>query len=161
MAADSNNVGIADMKIIRQTGTLITYALGSCIGICIYDPIIHLAGMIHIMLPGIPKGGDAKILKYADSGIVEMIKQMEKMGGSRARFTAKIAGGAKMFDVPGESAVGGIGMRNIVASKTVLRTYNIKLTGEDTGLNYARTMLFDAATGKVVVRSYSKPENIL
>jgi len=161
MAADQVTIGIADMKIIRQTGTLITYALGSCIGICIYDPVLHLAGMIHIMLPGIPKSGDNKILKYADSGIAETLKQMEKLGGSRARFTAKIAGGAKMFDVPGESAVGGIGMRNIVATKTILRSYNIKLMGEDTGLNYARTMLFEAATGKVVVRSYSKPDRVL
>jgi chemotaxis protein CheD len=161
MAADTTNIGIADMKIIRDSGSLITYALGSCIGICIYDPVIRLAGMIHIMLPGIPRGGDTKILKYADSGITEMVRQMEKRGGSRVRFTAKIAGGAKMFDVPGESAVGGIGMRNIVASKTVLRTNNIKLIGEDTGLNYARTMLFEAATGKVVVRSYSKQERIL
>jgi chemotaxis protein CheD len=159
--ANEIKVGIADMKIARQTGTLITYALGSCIGICIYDPVVRLAGMIHIMLPGMPRTGDSKALKYADSGIAEMLRQMESMGGSRARFTAKIAGGAKMFEVHGESAVGNVGMRNILATRAVLRTFNIRITGEDTGLTHARTMLFNAETGKVSVRSYSKAEIFL
>jgi chemotaxis protein CheD len=154
-------VGIADMKIASKTGTLITYALGSCIGICIYDPMVNLAGMVHIMLPGAPRGGDNKPFKYADSGIMEMLRQMESMGGSRARFTAKIAGGAKMFEVHGDSAVGNVGMRNTLAARAVLNTARIRLTGEDTGLNHARTMLFDAATGKVSVRSYSMAEKTL
>ena len=160
MSADIK-VGIADMKIARQTGNLITYALGSCIGICIYDPLARLAGMIHIMLPGAPRTGDNKILKYADTGIMEMLRQMEGMGGSRSRFTAKIAGGAKMFEVHGESAVGNVGLRNAMATKAVLSTAGIRITGEDTGLNHARTMLFDAATGKVTVRSYGKAEKVL
>ena len=48
-------VGIADMKICRAPGVLVTYALGSCVGICIYDPVIRLAGLIHIMLPNMNK----------------------------------------------------------------------------------------------------------
>ena len=44
-------IGIGDMKVLRQEGTLITYALGSCIGITLYDPVIKLGGLLHVMLP--------------------------------------------------------------------------------------------------------------
>jgi chemotaxis protein CheD len=161
MAIDAIKIGIADMNFTKKTGSLITYALGSCIGICLYDPVVALAGMIHIMLPTAPPGGDSKILKYADTGIAEMLRKMEGLGGSRVRFTAKIAGGAKMFDMPGDSAVEGIGARNTVVTKTILRSKGIKIIGEDTGSNYARTMLFEAETGKVVVRSFGKPDRTL
>jgi chemotaxis protein CheD len=57
--------------------------------------------------------------------------------------------------------VGGIGMRNAVATKAVLRSNGINIKGEDTGKNYARTMLLEAATGRVVVRSYGKNELVL
>jgi chemotaxis protein CheD len=161
MPSDQIKIGIADMNFAKKTGTLITYALGSCIGICLYDPAIALAGMIHIMLPTAPAGGDSKTLKYADSGIAEMLRKMEALGGSRARYTAKIAGGAKMFEIAGDNTVGGIGARNTVVTKTILRSNGIKITGEDTGLSHARTMIFEAATGKVVIRSFGKPDNTL
>ena len=87
-------VGISDMKILKNEGTLITYALGSCIGICVYDETNKLGGMVHIMLPrSLRKPGD-NIYKYADSGIQDMIKQLELKGASRNRMIAKIAGGA-------------------------------------------------------------------
>ena len=103
--ANMSTVGIADMKITRAPGILITYALGSCIGVCIYDPVIRLAGMVHIMLPQITgfANGKENIYKYADSGVTEMIRKMERFGGVRSRFTAKIAGGGKkcsIFRVP-------------------------------------------------------------
>lgn len=44
-------VGIADMKMAQGSGMLVTYALGSCIGICFYDPMLKLAALLHIMLP--------------------------------------------------------------------------------------------------------------
>ena len=59
-------VGISDMKILKNEGTLITYALGSCIGICVYDETNKLGGMVHIMLPrSLRKPGD-NIYKYAE-----------------------------------------------------------------------------------------------
>lgn len=151
-------VGIADMKIVRAPGCLITYALGSCIGICIYDPNIKLAGMIHIMLPDMPKTGDNNIMKYADTGIPEMVRKMENFGGRRPRMTAKIAGGAKMFNIPGDSALGNIGMRNTERVRAVLAKLGIRLIAQDTGADYARTMEFDSETGRVTLRSYGHPE---
>lgn len=158
MSSKMIKVGIADMKITRAPGSLITYALGSCIGICLYDPNIKLAGMIHIMLPEMPKTGDNNILKYADTGIPEMLRKMEAFGARRQRMSAKIAGGAKMFNIPGDSALGNIGMRNAEKVKAVLAQLGIKVVAQDVGADYARTMEFDAETGRVVLRSYGHPE---
>ena len=86
-------IGIADMTFAQRSGTLITYALGSCIGICLYDPAIKLGGLLHIMLPLNMETGRKNPLKYADTGMAEMIRQMEAKGANRARLVAKIAGG--------------------------------------------------------------------
>ena len=139
-------VGIADMKMTRQDGMLITYALGSCIGVCLYDPTIRLAALVHIMLP-LNMGAGRK-------------SPMKKQGGMRSRIVAKIAGGARMFDVGGSGSLGNIGQRNIESTHIVLRREGIRLLREDVGGSVARTLLFDAASGQACVRSYGKPELI-
>ena len=153
-------VGIADMKMARQNGMLITYALGSCIGICLYDPKIQLAALVHIMLPLNMETGRKTPLKYADTGITETLRQMEAKGGARSRIVAKIAGGAKMFEVAGGGSLGNIGQRNIESTHMILRREGIRLLREDVGGAVARTLLFDAATGQACVRSYGNPELI-
>lgn len=153
-------VGIADMKMARQNGMLITYALGSCIGICLYDPLIQLAALVHIMLPLNMETGRKSPLKYADTGIRETLRQMEGKGAARTRIVAKIAGGARMFEVAGGGNLGNIGQRNIESTHMVLRREGIRLLREDVGGSVARTLLFDAASGQACVRSYGKPELI-
>ncbi len=76
MAERDIKVGIGDMKFTRGGGTIITYALGSCIGITFYDPAIKLGGLLHIMLPNRSDPNDPKIYKYADSGIREMVRKL-------------------------------------------------------------------------------------
>ena len=70
-------VGIADMKMAQGSGMLVTYALGSCIGICFYDPMLKLAALLHIMLPLNLETGRKSPLKYADTGIRETLREME------------------------------------------------------------------------------------
>ena len=158
--ADKLVVGIADMKMASREGMLITYALGSCIGLCLYDPVLRLAALVHVMLPLNMETGRKSPLKYADSGIRETLKQMEARGAKRSRITAKIAGGARMFDVPGNGSLGNIGQRNIESVHMTLKREGIKLLKEDVGGSVARTLLFDASTGQACVRSYGKPELI-
>lgn len=153
-------IGIADMKMTRREGVLITYALGSCIGICLYDPLLKLGSLVHIMLPINMEAGRKNTMKYADTGIRETLKQMEAQGGSRARITAKIAGGAKMFETT-NNALGNIGQRNIESVHLNLRKEGIRLLKEDVGGSVARTLLFDVATGQACVRSYGRPELII
>lgn len=147
------------MKMAKGSGMLVTYALGSCIGICLYDPVIKLGAMVHIMLPLNMETGRKNPMKYADTGIRETLKKMEAKGAKRARIVAKIAGGAKMFEVKGGS-LGNIGQRNVESVYLNLKREGIRLLKEDVGGTVARTMLFDVSNGMACVRSYGKPELI-
>lgn len=155
------SVGIADMKMTRQEGVLITYALGSCIGVSFYDPMIKLGALLHIMLPEKGRGNDSNIYKFADSGIQETLRKLCAYGAVKKRLVCKIAGGAKMFEMKGGGGLGNIGERNAQNVKRILMAEGLRITSEDTGANYARTMLLDVGTGKVYIRSAGKPERML
>ena len=148
------------MKIAKGDGILVTYALGSCIGLCFHDPRLRLGALLHIMLPLNMETGRTHPLKYAATGIKETLKQLEAKGASRARMTVKIAGGAKMFEVSGGSGLGNIGQRNIESVHTILKRENIRLIGEYTGGTVARTLLFDVASGQGCIRSYGAKDII-
>ena len=91
-------VGIGDMKFSRGEGRIITYALGSCIGITFYDPVTRLGALLHIMLPAQFEGKDSNPFKFADSGIRETLRKLKIFGMVKSRMVVKIAGGAKMFE---------------------------------------------------------------
>ena len=158
--ADKLRVGIADMKLAKREGVLITYALGSCIGICLHDPLLKLGALIHIMLPINMEAGRKNTMKYADTGVRETLRQMESLGAKRTRITAKIAGGAKMFETQSKT-LGDIGHRNIDSVHMVLKKEGIQLLKEDVGGSVARTLLFDVSTGQACVRCYGRPELII
>lgn len=151
-------VGIGDMKLGRQEGTIITYALGSCIGIALYDPMIKLGALVHVMLPERVSNTDTNIFKYADTGISETLRKLYAYGAVKNRLKAKIAGGAKMFEMKGGSSLGNIGERNTQAAKRVLMKEGIRIVKEDTGASYARTMSMDLSNGIVTVKTFGRPE---
>lgn len=155
------SVGIADMKLARQEGILITYALGSCIGISFYDPMIKLGALLHIMLPSKSGTNDSNVFKTADSGIKETLRKLYAFGARKERLVCKIAGGAKMFEMKMSGGLGCIGERNAQMVKTVLAQEGLRVSGEDTGANYARTMLLDVSTGQVRIRTVGRVERIL
>ena len=154
-------VGIADMKIGQGECELVTYALGSCIGLCFHDPRMKLGALLHIMLPARFNASDPNVFKYADSGIHETVRKMSAFGMVKSRTVVKIAGGAKMFEISGNSDFGNIGQRNTVSVKKVLMEEGLRISGEDTGASYARTMYIDLATGDVGVRTFGRPERHL
>ena len=158
--SDKLIIGIADMKMAKGQGMLVTYALGSCIGICLHDPVLKLGALVHIMLPVNMEAGRKTPMKYADTGIRETLRLMESKGASRNRITAKIAGGAKMFEV-GSSSLGNIGQRNIESVHMNLKKEGIRLLKEDGGGTVARTLLFDVNSGLGCVRSYGRQELII
>ncbi|MCI9155664.1 MAG: chemotaxis protein CheD [Lawsonibacter sp.] len=158
MSDSKLTVGIADMKIAQGNSVLVTYALGSCIGLCFHDPRLKLGALLHIMLPINMETGRTHPMKYADTGIRETLKQLEARGASRARMTVKIAGGAKMFEIAGGSGLGNIGQRNIESVNTILKRENIRLLGQEVGGKVARTLFFDVNTGQACVRSYGQKD---
>jgi chemotaxis protein CheD len=117
--------------------------------------------MAHIMLSYNKNGDKKEVFKYADTGITEMVRQMEKLGGIKSRMTAKIAGGAKMFDIKGSSTIGSIGEKNIAAVKDTLQKLRIRLIAEDVGQNYGRTIMFDSTNGNLTIKSFGKEEKVI
>lgn len=154
-------VGIGDMKLTRGDGRIITYALGSCIGIAFYDPGLHLGALLHIMLPVMNNPADPNIFKYADTGIRETIRKLTAFGMLKRRTVAKIAGGAKMFEISGNADFGNIGQRNAQSVKQILKEEGIPIISEDTGGTYARTMVLDVMNGDVTIRTFGRPERHL
>lgn len=158
MSDSKLTVGIADMKIAQGNSVLVTYALGSCIGLCFHDPRLKIGALLHIMLPINMETGRTHPMKYADTGIRETLKQLEARGASRGRMTVKIAGGAKMFEIVGGNGLGNIGQRNIESVTTILKRENIRLLGQEVGGKVARTLFFDVGSGQACVRSYGQKD---
>lgn len=153
-------VGMADLKVCKEPDNLTTIGLGSCIGIAMYDPITKITGLAHIMLPDstIMKN-NTNIAKFADTGIPELYRQMINLGAQKSRLWAKIAGGAKMFGMAGASnSAINVGERNAEASLNALRKLGVPVIGQDTGLNYGRTVEIYSANGEYLIKSVGKPQ---
>lgn len=151
-------VGISDYKLARCPNVFVTYALGSCVGICLYDRQVKVGGLSHIMLPESSMFSKSEVnrMKFADTAIVDLVRDMTRLGADSRKLVAKIAGGAQMFEVQPGSAIGTIGERNIVSVKNALYSLKIPVIAEDTGLNYGRTVYFDLDTGIMKVQSLSR-----
>lgn len=148
-------IGIGDLKVCKAPDVLVTYALGSCVGVCLLDAAVGVGGLSHIMLPeSSPASAAATPMRFADTALPMLVKQMEMMGASKARMKAKIAGGATMFNVSSDKF--NIGERNVEAVKKFLSFNHIPIIAEDIGLNYGRTQLFYPETGIMEIRAAAK-----
>ncbi|MCU0865285.1 MAG: chemotaxis protein CheD [Planctomycetes bacterium] len=147
-------VGVADLGVANEArGQLVTYALGSCIGLSAWDPVTKVGGLLHYMLPqpaeqAVPK--DVKPFMYATTGIPLLLRKVVELGGQQSRLVLCAAGGAEIL----EGAAGmAIGKRNRTILRKVLWKMGVALAAEDTGGNIARTMHLDLARGEVRLRS--------
>jgi len=147
-------VGISDIKISNnQNDLIITYALGSCIGISVYDPMAKVGGLLHYMLPD--SALDEKKAKdnpamFADTGIPSLFKACYSLGADKRRMIVKVAGGASILD---DTNFFRIGQKNIMAMRKIFWKNNVMITTEDTGANHNRTVRLEMATGKTFVRT--------
>ncbi|MCL6560675.1 MAG: chemotaxis protein CheD [Firmicutes bacterium] len=147
-------VGIADYRITGNPNRLITVGLGSCVGIAFYDPVSRMGGLLHIMLPSAKQFSKAnKPTKFADSGIPHVLNELQRLGVKTGRLQVKIAGGAQMFSGLNEKFSLNIGERNIQATRDSLKSYGLKIVGEDVGGNKGRTMILDTVSGQVTIRT--------
>lgn len=147
-------VGIADYNVVREPNKLITIGLGSCIGIALYDNVKRIGGLVHIMLPESTKFNNVlNPLKFADLALPLLIDEMKKHNASISNMSAKIAGGASMFNFSDKRLMLDIGNRNSIAVKETLKSFLIPITGEDVGGNKGRTMILDSSTGNVIIKT--------
>ena len=164
MKAANNNqskerisVGIGNFGVGAAPQILETFSLGSCIGIALYDPVLRMGGLAHIMLPDSKqRHSGAKESKFADTGLSMLVKEMESRGVLKERLRAKIVGGASMFSGAVIEPEMKVGQRNIAAVKNNLKSAGIPVIGEDTGGTWGRTIEFKLEKGTVIVKSKMK-----
>lgn len=147
-------VGISDFKISNNPGdVVITYALGSCIGISVYDPVARVGGLLHYMLPDSAlderKAKDNPAM-FADTGIPTLFKSCYQLGAEKKRMIVKVAGGASILD---DTNFFRIGQKNIMAMRKIFWKNNVMIAAENTGENYNRTVRLEMATGKTYVKT--------
>lgn len=148
------NVGIAGYEVARSPNRIVTLGLGSCVGICVYDPHTRIGGLLHIMLPVSTQYGEVKKPgKFADTGIPVLVDEITREGGRLSRLFAKLAGGAQMFSGSGNASALNIGVRNTEAAREVLARLGIGIVAEDVGGNQGRTIFLDLNTGQVIIRT--------
>ena len=155
-------VGMADLKVVKSPDGVTTLGLGSCVGIAIRDKLTKVGGLAHVMLPdSLAIKNNSNIYKFEDTGIEELVRQMELNGAKRSRMVAKIAGGAQMFAFQNNSELVRVGDRNVEASKKKLKELGIPILAEDTGNSYGRTVIFYPETGDYVIRAVGKEERVI
>jgi len=147
-------VGLAEVRIARAPNTLVSYGLGSCLGIAIVDPYAKVGGLAHALLAS-PAGGNpsGNPLKYVDRAIDSILDALAEAGCARGALLAKMAGGAHMFEAVPRWGAANIGERNAQAARAKLQELGIPLVAEDVGGNYGRTIELQPEDGTLVVRS--------
>lgn len=148
-------ISVSDAKISEDINTvLVTYSLGSCIAVTVYDPACRLGGMIHYQLPESsmdPQRAQDAPFMFADSGLTLLINKILQLGAAKSRLIVKAAGGAAMENGPKGFD---IGKRNFLALRKMLWQLGVMLKNHDCGGTKPRNMYLDIETGSVLVKSY-------
>lgn len=151
-------IGIAEMGVSDDPSIqIVTYSLGSCLGIAVYDPAVRVGGMLHAMLPTYGKDLEkarATPHMFVDSGVSALFRAAYKLGAAKKRMIVKVAGGAELLDY---DSFFGIGRRNYEVLVETLQRNGVGISGSAVGGNVSRTMRLDMATGSVTVSIIGQP----
>ena len=137
----------ADPEII-----LVAYGLGSCLGICLVDPVKKIAGLLHAVLPQRLNGAEPVCPRYVDCGVEGLLEEMLKAGADRNRLILRMAGGANMLLTSGVSHTFDVGTRNIASAHTAFQRFRLNLLKEDVGGHTGRTVRVYVADSRMTVR---------
>jgi chemotaxis protein CheD len=155
-----NIVNISDMKLSREAGdVIVTYSLGSCLGVTAYDPKAGVGGMVHCLLPHAGAAREkarANPFMFVNTGVAMMVRRLMDKGAVKSRIVFKAAGGANMR---GDNLFN-TGARNFEALTKLLERNKVTLTATDVGGTIPRTMFLYLDTGRVVVRSLGEEKDL-
>lgn len=150
-------VDIADVRVSADPHCeLVTYSLGSCIGITAWDPQARVGGMIHYMLPESsisPEKAKSNPAMFADTGVPLLFRSIYELGGVKKRLVVKVAGGSSLLDDKGTF---NIGQRNYIILRKLFWKNGVLIDAEDVGGAASRTLRLSIATGRVTVKNASK-----
>lgn len=146
-------IGIGELAVAaRRDVTITTHAVGSCIAVCVFDPVAQVSGMLHFLLP------EARInlerarthpAVFADTGIPLLFQNAYTHGLAKQRAIVKLIGGADMA----ASGTFGTGRRNLLAARNLLWRNGVFIAAEDVGGTEARTVHLSVETGRLLVCS--------
>lgn len=150
-------VGMADLKVSdRPDEVLITYALGSCLGITVHDPVARVAGMLHVMLPLSSIDAEKAARQpamFVDTGVPILFKECYRLGARKERMTVIVAGGS-FAGTNGSDDTFQIGKRNMIMLRKLLWKNGVLIHAEETGgVQQSRTMSIAVDTGAVTLRT--------
>ena len=157
----SHTIGVADLHVSnRPELSLVTYALGSCIGLMVYDPVAKVGGMLHYMLPESsldPEKAARTPAMFADAGIPLLFRKCYVLGAEKKRMTVFAAGGAQVM---GTGDLFEIGKRNQLALKKILWKAGVLLRGEAMGGTVSRTIRLELGQGRILMRTGGGREEV-
>ncbi len=150
-------IGMADLKVSDQPDdTLITYALGSCLGIIVHDPVARVAGLLHVMLPSSQIDevkAKAQPAMFVDTGVPLLFKECYRLGARKERMTVSVAGGSFSGRTDADDTFQ-IGKRNMLTLRKLLWKNGVLIHADDTGgVQQSRTMSVVVSSGLVQLRT--------
>ena len=153
-------VNYSEMKTSNNPAeSLVAFAIGSGIGITIFDPVIGLGGVLNLMLPDSSQikstRSDQYQFMFADTGIPAFLKTLSDLGAKPQNMKVVIAGGAQILD---QTGVFNIGHKNYQATKSILSSYNLAVQHEDVGGIYSRTLKLDIGSGCSFINLFGQKE---
>nr|WP_242012434.1 chemotaxis protein CheD [Pseudodesulfovibrio cashew] len=148
------------MKLSSDSAdVIVTYSLGSCLGVTAYDPVLRIGAMVHCLLPS-PGANREKARKnpfmFVNTGVATMVRKVIDLGAKRERLIFKAAGGANMRN----DTLFNTGRRNFEALEKLLERNSVTLSAQDVGGTIPRTLFLYLDTGRVVVRSFGKEKEL-
>ena len=146
-------VMVSDMKLGRDGDVLVTHALGSCLGLTVYDPQARVGALLHAMLPLSrinPEKAELNPFMFVDTGVPAMFHQLYDLGALKSRLVVKAVGCGTPL---GNSEMFKIGERNFTILKKLLWKNNVMLKADDVGGPKSRTVYFDVSSGQVTLSS--------
>jgi len=153
-------VSVADMVVTRDPGTvLVTHALGSCLGVSVYDPVVQVGGLLHVMMPKSainPVRAKEAPYTFVDTGLPMFLNELIGLGADKERWIVKVCGGSQING--SEDDRFSIGKKNYIMLRKVLWKNSVLIDAEDVGGTTPRTMSLDMDTGEVCVSVAGKKQ---
>ncbi len=146
-------VGIGDLAVSdRIEDVLVTYALGSCVAVCLFDPAARVAALLHFLLPEASinaKRAAEQPAAFGDTGVPLLLQTAARYGLRKDRAVVRLVGGADIGGLPGNSLK--TGHRNVLAARTVLWRHGLFIESQDVGGMSARTVHLAVRDGRVQI----------
>ena len=151
-------VGIGECQVSADPDArIITYALGSCIALAIYDPVARIGGLLHYLLPESkldPERAVRNPYLFADTGIPALFHNAYDLGAVKKRLRVTAIGGAQVTEPESFQ----IGERNHLAMKKILFRAGVLVHHEEVGGSLSRTVRIEVESGRVVMKMGASPE---